>query len=261
MFNQQYFKRTASLVLCLAVTLTSCQALNKEARAKGFVYMHEIDPTIIISARYAGTENFIGDIVEGYEENKNVAIMTKQTALALKKVQKAVSKDRYSLVIYDAYRPQHAVDHFVTWGKDIADQVTKHKYYPRIDKKAVFDLGYVNARSQHSRGSTVDVTLIKTDKKIQRIKTKNRKLTDGTTIMFLDDGTVDMGTSFDLFDLASRYDSTLVPPKARKNRTYLRTAMERHGFKGCGNEWWHFLLINEPYPKDQDSSYFNFPAA
>ena len=254
---------TCILLIVLTVTGTACLclALSNQARNKGFVYIHEIDPTIIISARYAGTENFIGDIVDGYEENKNIAIMTKKTALALKKVQKDVNKDEYSLVIYDAYRPQHAVDHFVTWGKDIADQVTKHKYYPRIDKKTVFELGYVNARSQHSRGSTVDVTLIKTGKKIQRIKTKNRKLTDGTTVMFLDDGTVDMGTSFDLFDLASRYSSTLVSADARKNRTYLRTVMERHGFKGCGNEWWHFLLINEPYPKDQDSSYFNFPAA
>lgn len=231
--------------------------LSEEAKAKGFVYLHEIDPTILVSLRYTTDENFVGKPVDGYK--KPVVIMTKQAAQALKKVQEEVAKDGYSLVIYDAYRPQQAVDHFMRWSKDVTDQTKKAHYYPRVDKAKVFELGYVAERSGHSRGSTVDLTLIKKSASLHPIIEKKRTLLDGFTITLLDDGTVDMGSSFDLFDVASHYENNLIADEHKERRTYLKNVMEKHGFKNYAEEWWHFTLKNEPYSAHLDSSYFNFP--
>ncbi len=231
--------------------------LTPAIREKGFVYLHEIDPTIHVSLRYLGDENFVGKPVDGYE--KPVVILTKQAAEALKKVHVAVKKDGYSLVVYDAYRPQQAVDHFVRWGKDVKSQSKKARYYPRIDKDQVFDLGYVATKSGHSRGSTVDLALIKNGFVPHEIIEKKRTLADGFTIVILDDGTVDMGSSFDLFDLASHTKNELISPEHQKLRLYLKNMMDQHGFKNIAEEWWHFTLKNEPFPADQESSYFNFP--
>src|SRR3990167_324207 len=147
------------LLVNLFMNFGFCFALTEEARTKGFVYLHEIDPTIIISLRYNSSENFLGTCVDSYK--KPVLIITEQAAMALKEVQTAVKKDGYSLVVYDAYRPQQAVNHFMRWSKDPKEQSKKPQYYPRIDKAKVFELGYVAEKSAHSRGSTVDVTLIK----------------------------------------------------------------------------------------------------
>jgi D-alanyl-D-alanine dipeptidase len=246
-------------IFLLFVLVSSIQlsfTLSKEARLKGFVYLHEVDPTIIVSLRYATCENFVGKPVDGY--NRSVAIMTKQAAEALKKVQEEVNKDGYCLILYDAYRPQQAVDHFVKWSSDINDQLKKAQYYPRVNKADVFELGYVAKRSGHSRGSTVDLSLIKNGQSVHGIKEKKRKLLDGYIIKILDNGTVDIGSSFDLFDTASHYDSNLIKNKFKKLRAYLKNVMEKHGFANYSNEWWHFTLKNEPFPADQDESYFNF---
>lgn len=245
----------ASVFGCF-IYIEMCNAISDEARSKGFVYLHEVDPTIIASVRYATHENFVGKPVDGYKAP--VVIMTKQAAQALKKVQEAVKKDGYCLVVYDAYRPQQAVNHFMRWSEDINDQSKKDHYYPRVDKANVFELGYVAKRSGHSRGSTVDLTIIKDGQLPHAIKATARKLLDGYTITFLDDGTIDMGSSFDLFDTASRYENDLIEPAFKQLRTYLKNVMEKYGFKSCSGEWWHFTLRNEPYPADQESSYFNF---
>lgn len=245
-----------SLICSFLVSLNTIYALTPEARAKGFVYLHEIDNSIQVSLRYHSAENFVGTIVDGYK--KNVVIMTKQAATALSKVQKEVKKDGYCLVVYDAYRPQQAVDHFMRWSKDVKDQIKKNDYYPRVDKARVFELGYVAAHSGHSRGSTVDLTLIKDGQKVQNIKPIKRTLLDNFTITYLDDGTIDMGSSFDLFDVASHYENKLIAQEYKTLRTYLKNMMEKHGFKNYAEEWWHFTLKNEPFAADQDSSYFNF---
>lgn len=243
------------LINCLII-FGLCFGISQEAKDKGFVYLSDVDPTIIQSVRYATNENFIGKPVDGYK--KPLIILTEQAAQALKKVQRAVKKDGYSLVIYDAYRPQQAVDNFVTWSEDINDQIRKDQYYPRVDKAKVFDLGYVAKRSGHSRGSTVDLTLIKDGGTVKDIKEINRELLDGFTIKYLDDGTIDMGSSFDLFDVASHYKNNVIEEKYKTLRTYLKNIMEKFGFKNYSEEWWHFTLKNEPYCADMDSSYFNF---
>ncbi len=219
-----------------------------------FVSLNTIDPTIHISLRYASHDNFVGKPLIGYNSSTKV-FLTKKAAQALQRVQQEVQKDGYSLVIYDGYRPQQTVDYFIEWSKDLTDQQHKALYYPYVDKERVFEMGYVACRSGHSRGSTVDVTLIKNNKKLHPIIVSHRTLLDGRTIPFLDDGTVDMGSSFDLFDVASHYENKVIPECYKPLRSYLRTVMEKHGFKGYAEEWWHFVLKNEPFP----DTYFNFP--
>ena len=231
-------------------------ALSEEARALGFVYLHEIDPTIQVSVRYATDENFVGQPVDGYKQP--IIILTRQAAQALKKVQEEVAKDGYSLLVYDAYRPQSAPDHFMRWSEDLRDRRKKEIYYPRVNKADVFKLGYVGKRAGHSRGSTVDLTLIKKGDQVHDVIVSERVLLNGYRIPFLDDGSVDMGSSFDLFDEVSHDGSKLIPEKYQKLRRYLKEVMERHGFKIYSEEWWHFTLKNEPFPANQDSSYFNF---
>lgn len=243
-----------SLVNCIAFDY--CQAMSETTRAKGFVYLAEVDPTILVSLHYISNENFLGTPVDGYK--KPAVILTKQAAEALKRVQADVKKDGYSLVIYDAYRPQQAVDHFVRWSENANDQLKKDHYYPRVDKAKVFELGYVGKKSGHSRGSTVDLTLIEDGKTLHTVRALQRTLLDGFKILFLDDGTVDMGSSFDLFDPASHIENNLIEETFKKRRAYLQAVMEKHGFKNYANEWWHFTLKNEPHPANQDSSYFNF---
>lgn len=257
--DMSFVKRNDLFFLTIIISLISfgsCFALSQYARQKGFVELSEIDPTIMTSLRYITKENFLGTPVDGYK--KDCVVMTKQAAQAIKKVQQEVKKDGYCLVVYDAYRPQIAVDHFVKWSQDVADQKRKDQYYPRVNKASAFELGYIARRSGHSRGSTVDLTLIKDGKELHEIEAKERKLLDGCKFKFLDDGTVDMGSSFDLFDLASHPYSNIVQKKFRKVREYLINIMKKHGFKCSQVEWWHYTLINEPYSADKDSSYFNF---
>lgn len=219
----------------------------------GFVYLEDIDPSIKIATRYAQNNNFTGNIVAGYEKD-GVVILTKEAAEALKKAQSIFLKDGYSIVVYDAYRPQMAVDSFVRWAKNIDDQKMKLLFYPRTDKRKLFDLGYIFEKSSHTRGSTVDISLIETNKKLHSIKTTTKKLNDGFEIYIFDDGTLDMGSSFDLFDKSSNLNTSLIKPEYKLRRTYLRMVMELCGFNSYEEEWWHFTLKNEPFPE----TYFNF---
>lgn len=246
------------LIVSFAFFLSSklSAELSPEARKKGFVYLHEIDPTIKVSLRYFSNENFVGKPVDSYKDN--VLVLTKKTAKKLKKVQREFQKDGYCLVIYDAYRPQDAVNHFVRWSEDASDQAKKSEYYPRVDKAKVFELGYVARRSGHSRGSTVDLTLIKNDKQLHEIEKKERTLLDGFVIQILDDGTEDFGSSFDLFDKASHYENDVIPQEFLEKRKYLKEKMEKY-FNNYSEEWWHFTAKDEPYTRDQEYNYFNFP--
>lgn len=227
----------------------------KAVLPEGFVYLEDVDPSIQQTMRYATKENFVGRVIPGYKEGR--AILTKEAAEALHRVQQNLLKKGYSLVVYEAYRPQQAVDSFVEWAEDIEDQGMKKRYYPDVDKRKVFDLGYIDARSGHSRGSTVDLTIIKLGKEIREpheIIFSTRQLTDGRKIEYMDDGTVDMGSSFDLFDEASHHDTSLVAKEYIELRNFFRREMEAEGFKTYKEEWWHYTLVNEPYP----DTYFDF---
>jgi len=201
--------------------------------ASGFVLLSDYVPQIIQEIRYFSTYNFIGDRIDGYEEP--VALLTKEAARALKTVSSEMNVKGYRLKIFDAYRPETAVRHFILWGIEDADVRMKPYFYPDVEKQALFSEGYIARRSSHSRGSTVDLTLLdmKTGKE------------------------VDMGGPFDLFSAVSHPDYRGITEEQYDNRMFLREAMLRNGFLPIDCEWWHFTLRDEPYP----DSYFSFPVA
>jgi len=214
----------------IAFTLIST-ALFSQKLPKGFVYLADIDPTITSELRYITHHNFIGKPIDGYL--KNTVIVSKPTAKALHKIQQQLQPLYLRLKIYDAYRPQQAVDHFVRWAKVLKDTLMKSEYYPAIPKTRLFELGYIAAKSGHTRGSTVDLTLVNT-------KT-NKEL--------------DMGSSYDFFGEESHPYYKNSTESQKKNRLFLRKIMLENGFTPYDSEWWHFTLKNEPFPK----TYFNFP--
>ena len=180
--------------------------------------------------RYDTLYNFIGDKVRGYEEP--VALVTKETAFALREVQKEIAPFGYTIKAFDAYRPQMAVDHFVEWARNLNDVRMKNYFYPEENKANLLAHGYIASRSGHSRGSTVDLTLYDL-----------RNQCD-----------VDMGGTFDYFGYRSHPDYPNITEQQKKNRQLLRSVMLKHGFRGIDTEWWHYTLNNEPYP----NQYFNF---
>ena len=199
--------------------------------SSGFVSIGEALPDVLLDVRYYTTYNFVGARIDGYEQP--VALLTKEAAAALQRVNQDMLAQGLRLVIYDAYRPQQAVDHFVRWAEDVADDRMKPVFYPDVDKADLFERGFIARRSGHSRGSTVDLTLF--DEKA------------GTPL--------DMGGPFDFFGELSHPDYTGITPAQYANRMLLRETMLKHGFKPLSTEWWHFTLVNEPYP----DTYFDFP--
>lgn len=214
-------------LLLLFFLLYSCH--EKQILPKGFVYLNQVDSGIQVDLKYITTDNFVGAPVMGYE--KEVCICTMEAANALKEVQKEVQVKGWSLIVFDAYRPQKAVNHFIAWAKDIHDTITKSKFYPHVDKKDLFKLNYIASKSSHSRGSTFDIGILSEEGQL-----------------------LDMGTPFDYFGPESwpSYDGVNAEQKA--NRMYLQSIMVKHGFKPYKEEWWHFTLTDEPYP----DSYFDF---
>jgi D-alanyl-D-alanine dipeptidase len=194
---------------------------------EGFVNIEEAVPGIVVELRYFTRDNFVGEPIDGYEAD--ACYITVQAAEALALVQKDLAAFGLGLKIFDAYRPQRAVDHFVRWAEDLDDTRMKAKYYPNVAKENLFRNGYIAAKSGHSRGSTVDLTIV--------------SLGGGTT------EELDMGTGWDFFGPKSWPTSTDVTPQQRANRMLLQSLMARHGFRPLAEEWWHFTLLDEPYPE------------
>ena len=201
--------------------------------AGGFVSVGRQIPDAILEIRYYTTFNFIGDRIDGYEQP--VALLTREAALKLKEVSGDLAGKGFRLKIYDAYRPQKSVDHFMRWAKDPADTRMKAYFYPDLDKSVLIPGGYIAERSGHSRGSTVDLTLF--DMKAEK--------------------DVDMGSPFDFFGEISHPDYRRITPEQYENRMLLRESMLHRGFRPLAEEWWHFTLENEPYP----DSFFTFPVS
>jgi len=186
-------------------------------------------PSIELDIRYYGSDNFIGEPIDGYFASK--ALLSREASDALKKVQKELNSFYLGLKVFDAYRPQKAVDHFVRWGRDLKDKKMKEAFYPTVEKKNLFKEGYIAEHSGHSRGSTVDLTIIDLKSKVE----------------------LDMGSSFDFFGEPSWVHYQQITAQQRANRMLLNRTMLKHGFKSYAQEWWHFTLKNEPYKK-----YFDF---
>ena len=204
--------------------------------------------------KYFSKDNFTGDIVPHYKAN--IGIMTKEAAIALSKAQKKFLEKGYSIVIYDAYRPSSSVQYFVEWMNDKNNTKRKKFNYPYIEKKIDMKDIYINSVSGHSRGSTIDLSIIDKNKILLKESIYEERTFNGKIYPFNNDNTIDCGTSFDLMDPASwsfnnKYDFT---EEQKNNRKFIRDIMESEGFKVLDEEWWHFTLKNEPYPEQ----YFDF---
>ena len=196
----------------------------------GFVYLDEVIPDIQLDMRYYTANNFIGIKIDGYNSSK--CIISQDAALALKNVQNELKEYGLCLKVFDAYRPQQAVDHFVHWAQNYTDTLMKAEYYPNVPKDQLIP-EYIASKSGHSRGSTIDLTIISCSDSIQ----------------------LDMGGQFDYFGEISHVKYSNISSIQRSNRMLLQTLMNKYGFRSYLAEWWHFTLKNEPFPQ----TYFNFP--
>jgi D-alanyl-D-alanine dipeptidase len=195
-----------------------------------FIDIKEYIPSIIIDLKYSSDDNFTGRVVKGYESPK--CLLTFEAASSLRNIQTILNKSGYSLKIYDAYRPQRSVNHFINWSKNQSDTLKKSYFYPNLLKSNLFELGYIAASSSHSRGSTVDITLV--------------EISSGKEI--------DMGSPYDFFGLESSHDYENISITQKNNRKLLLDVMTKNGFSSYSKEWWHYTFIDEPFP----TTYFDF---
>lgn len=213
------------------IVLAPAAAPTLNQRPDIFVDVSELVPEAQIDLRYFISDNFVGTPIDGYESP--ICYLTRPAAEALKIAAQEAARRELRLRIFDGYRPVRAVAHFARWAADLADQSTKNAYYPEVEKADLFKEGYLAARSGHSRGSTLDLTLTEIHSGLD----------------------LDMGTPFDLFGPTSWTDFDGVSRLARVNRALLASIMETAGFVGFSKEWWHFTLADEPFP----DTYFDFP--
>lgn len=220
------------LALLFSLGFSTMATVATAALPGGFSFIDDIIPGLKVDLRYTSSHNFVGRPVAGYENIRPV--LTTLAADALAKVQTDLKPFGLGLLVYDVYRPQRAVDDFVKWAADLDDVRTKAEFYPAVDKQDLFKEDYIASHSGHSRGSTVDLTLIS-----------------------LDSGEpLDMGSPFDFFGIQSWPEHAQLTSQQRANRLLLQVLMGKHGFKPYPKEWWHFTLENEPFP----DRYFDFLA-
>ncbi|MFB8249921.1 M15 family metallopeptidase [Streptomyces sp. NPDC055952] len=249
---------TAAAALLAATAATAPAQARPEPRAPGdFVALRSVDPTILQEMRYATAHNFVGERIDGYR--RPLCILTRPAAEALRTAQRTLLRQGYSLKVYDCYRPQRAVDHFVRWAEDLDDEAMKGEFYPNVDKSRLFADGYIAKKSGHSRGSTLDVTLVRLPAKPTRPYRPGEPLVPCFAPQGerFPDTSVDMGTGFDCFDTLSHTLDPRVQGPQRANRLLLKSTLEGAGFVNLAEEWWHYTFKPEPYP----DTYFDFPVS
>lgn len=249
-FKNKFLKKVLS---SFGVAILYCIGANIYALPPGFVYLHDVNSSILEDMRYAGSHNFVGRPIHGYEKSK--CILTKEAAYALSLVQKELEQSSLSLKVYDCYRPTMAVDDFMKWSKDSHQQEMKKEFYPRINKADVFQLGYVAEKSGHSRGSTMDLTIVSLPNLPSVNYRPGQKLINCTSpyLKRFRDNSIDMGTGYDCMDEFA-HALNKVSVVSFQHRLLLRELMIKYGFVPYEKEWWHFTLRSEPYP----DTYFNF---
>ncbi len=233
-------------------------AAQPEPRApEEFVALRTVAPTILQDIRYFTRHNFVGERIDGYRQP--MCILTEDAARALRTAQRVFLRQGYTLKVYDCYRPQRAVDHFVAWAKDLDDQRMKREFYPRVEKSALFEDGYIAERSGHSRGSTVDLTLVR----LPGLPTRPYVPGEGLVPCYapqddrFEDNSLDMGTGYDCFDTLSHTLDERIRGEQRENRLLLKRGLEKAGFVNYPNEWWHYTFQPETFPE----TYFDFPVS
>lgn len=241
--------------LILTVLLLLAFSANASEIPEHFIEIREIIPDAVMDIRYFTDHNFVGTRVDGYEAPR--CYLTRQAAEALAGVQADLKPFGFGVKIYDCYRPQRAVDHFVRWAGDLDDIATRTEFYPTVDKRYLFRDGYIAEKSSHSRGSTVDLSIVELPPADQPSfllgKTKQAECFLPRELRFPDNA-IDMGTGYDCFHELSHTESPDIGPQQRLNRLLLKTLMEKHGFVHYDKEWWHFTLADEPFP----DTYFDF---
>jgi len=241
--------RVAVVALCILMAAASAQA---EGMPADFVYLRDVDPTIQQDMRYAGANNFTGQRVPGYDAPE--CVLVRQAAEALKAVQADLHPKGLSLRVYDCYRPARSVAAFLAWAKRQDDAQAKAYYYPRLDKTALFP-DYIATRSGHSRGATVDVTLVPLNTPMQTPASETQAPCTAPQSTLAPDGSLAMGTSFDCFDVKANTAASGLSDEEDGNRATLSASMRSQGFQNYPLEWWHYTLVPEPYP----DSIFDFP--
>ena len=236
---------------------TPAQAAAEPTAPPEFVALSDVVPSILQDIRYFTRHNFVGERVDGYRQP--MCILTRPAAEGLRKAQEQLLAKGYTLKVYDCYRPQRAVDHFVRWAKDLADVKMKAEFYPDVAKDRLFADGYIAEKSGHSRGSTMDLTIVKLPARPQRpyIPGEPLKPCFAPQDQRFPDNMVDMGTGFDCFDPLAHTDNPAITGVARQNRDLLRNTMAANGFRNLPEEGWHYTLNNEPFP----DTYFDFPVS
>ncbi|MFI0242814.1 M15 family metallopeptidase [Streptomyces sp. NPDC016845] len=254
---RRFAAMAAAALLGVAAAPATAHATPEPKAPKEFVALSDVDPTIIQEMRYFTEHDFVGEPIDGYR--KPMCVLTRPAAKALHKAQLELRKQGYSLKVYDCYRPQRAVDHFVRWAKDLDDQRMKAEFYPRVDKTRLFADGYIAEKSGHSRGSTVDLTVVKLPAGPTRAYVPGEPLTAcyGPETERFPDNSVDMGTGFDCFDTLAHTDDPRIKGVQRANRDLLRNALSGQGFVNLPEEWWHYTYKPEPFP----DTYFDFPVS
>ena len=238
--------RVATGIALIGIMLPGL-ALGASALPNGFVYLRDIDPTIVQDIRYAGSHNFVGRPISGYLAAE--CILSDPAARALQAVQKDLAGKRLSLVVWDCYRPKRAVEDFLQWSKDPAHHEMKAEFYPNTDKDKLFALGYIAMRSGHSRGSTVDLGVVPAGlSSVPKFDpAQPLKACTSPKGERFEDGAIDFGTGYDCLDLMAGTANADVGEVALRNRQMLKSAMQGAGFRPYAKEWWHFELIDEPF--------------
>jgi D-alanyl-D-alanine dipeptidase len=221
--------RLRSFIRIALLLFSTLPALAQDKRPASFVDAAAVVPGLVVEMRYFGDDNFVGSRIDGYE--KPLCLLTRRAAQALANVARDLAPRGLKLKVFDCYRPQRAVAHFLRWARAVDDLRNKDTFYPDMEKSQLFTDGYIATRSGHSRGSTVDLTLVAAA------------------------GELDMGTPFDFLGPRSAASDPTVSAEAHANRALLASAMSKRGFRPYGKEWWHFTLRGEPFPE----TYFDFP--
>ena len=242
-------------ILCLRSGLVWMLLLPAPASAgsalpKGFVYLRDVDPTIVQDIRYAGSHNFVGRPITGYLAA--ACILSAPAATALATVQRKLAEQQLSLVVWDCYRPKRAVEDFLRWSRDPSRSEMKAEFYPRTPKEKLFALGYLATRSAHSRGSTVDLGIVPIAVSSAPPPDPSQPLKPCTSPKGerFEDGTIDLGTGYDCLDVLASTSNAAAGRLALRNRQTLRSYMQGAGFRPYAREWWHFELVNEPFSRD-----------
>ncbi|KMS71044.1 D-alanyl-D-alanine dipeptidase [Streptomyces viridochromogenes] len=248
---------TLATLLAVTAAPATAQAKGEPKAPEDFVALRTVDLSIIQEMRYFTPHNFVGKRVDGYRQP--LCILTRPAAEALHQAQRRLLRQGYALKVYDCYRPQRAVDHFVRWAEDLDDQAMKDEFYPNVDKTRLFADGYIAEKSGHSRGSTVDLTIVRLPTKPTRPYVPGEPLVPCYAPQGerFPDNSVDMGTGFDCFDTLSHTLDPRIQGEQRANRLLLKSTLEALGFVNLAEEWWHYTYKPEPYP----DTYFDFPVS